>query len=70
MKPKSDLCGEMLPGSKLIESRSTGRDASSRSALVTISLSAELAEEDLGVSVVFSEISEVIWGELTSKTRE
>lgn len=59
----------IVPGSKLSVSRSIGSEASSRRALVTISLSPELVE-DSGVPVVVSEFSELIFGELTSKVRE
>ncbi len=59
----------MLPGSKLSESRSIGSEAPSRKALVTISLSPELAE-DSGGPVTVSGFSELILGELISKMRE
>lgn len=57
------------PGSKSSVSRSIGSEASSRRALVTISLSLKVAE-DSGVPVAVSEFSEFSFGELISKVRE
>lgn len=54
---------------KLSESRSIGSEASSCKALVTISLRMESAE-DSGDPDAVSDFSELILGELISKTRE